>query len=420
MSDRQPRFAVDVSGGQGPVVGDYATVFQVFTSAAASLASHIRVGDFAGTIEDRARGFIGRDFVFQALDDIMGAGDFPAGYLVLQGEPGIGKTAVLAHLIKTRGYVHHLNIATLGIGSAQAFLANVCAQLIVRYRLDHPVLPDAATRDGGFLSRVLAEAAATPAHRPVVVVVDALDEADDDAAGTNTLYLPPVLPPGVFIVVSTRPGGDANLHVEQRRDIYLNEDTPENLADIRTYIQTFLADHQAEMAARVTDLERFTQTLVQRSEGNFMYLVHVLRDIQRGVLDPEDEESLPQGLRSYYRRHWDRMRHRDEDFFQRYQEPVVCLLATAREAVTLKQIAEWTGQYWARAGWDAARLNTNLVSQVVRVWHEFLNESRSNGARVYRIYHASFQDFLREEVGLTASHAAISATALAKIPHFLT
>lgn len=48
----------------------------------------------------------------------------------------------------------------------EAFLSNVCAQLIVRYGLDHPALPAEATQDGGFLSGLLSEVAATPEREP--------------------------------------------------------------------------------------------------------------------------------------------------------------------------------------------------------------------------------------------------------------
>src|SRR5207253_1763555 len=87
-----------------------------------------------------------------------------------------GKGAVIGDYATV---VQVFNVAPLGIRSPQAFLANVCAQLIVRYGLDHSSLPPEATQDGGFLSRLLAEAAAETANRPIVVAVDALDEAED-------------------------------------------------------------------------------------------------------------------------------------------------------------------------------------------------------------------------------------------------
>jgi hypothetical protein len=57
------------------------------------------------------------------------------------------------------------------------------------------------------------------------------------------------------------------------------------------------------------------------------------------------------------------------------------------------------------------------VSDVIHDWREFLNEDRfSQGPPVYRVYHASFRDFLQEEVGLTRYHDIIAVTALNKIP----
>jgi hypothetical protein len=47
----------------------------------------------------------------------------------------------------------------------------------------------------------------------------------------------------------------------------------------------------------------FTDTVADRSEGNFMYLRHVLRGIRYGTLggiDPDGITELPRGLRAYY------------------------------------------------------------------------------------------------------------------------
>ena len=172
--------------------------------------------------------------MFATVDRALGDDDFPSGYIVLHGEPGIGKTAILGQLVKQRAFVHHFNVAPLGIRSPQAFLSNVSAQLIVRYGLDYTSLPAEATQDGGFLSRLLAEAAEDPANHPVVVVVDALDEAEDIGLppGANRLFLPPTLPRGVYFVVSTREEADYRLFTDPREDIYLRDDDPRNLEDV--------------------------------------------------------------------------------------------------------------------------------------------------------------------------------------------
>ena len=423
------KYDVEVKGGKGVVVGDYATVFQVFAQAPTPLASHIRTSEFQALIDERTRGFVGREFAFAAIDEALADDEFPSGYIVVQGEPGIGKTALMGQLVRRRGCVHHFNVAPQGIRSPEAFLSNVCAQLIVRYGLDHPALPPEATQDGGFLSRLLTEVVAKPENRPLVVMVDALDEAEDVGLPpqANRLFLPPSVPAGAYFIVSTRPRYDYRLFVDPRRDVYIRDDDPRNLEDIAAYISQFVEKHRAKMEPQLAGWgvaeEDFASVLSDKSEGNFMYLVHVLRDIRAGALtagNVGDVRKLPQGLRAYYRRHWNEMRSVDEERFHRYQQPVVCLLATSREPVSANRLLEWTMQFWRHAGWDPAALDPLAVKDVLSAWWEFLDVADAPGGEErYRIYHASFQDFLRDEVGLAVYHATISDSALAKIPGFL-
>jgi len=421
------RFDVKVEGGKGAVIGDYATVIQVFKDAPPLLSSQIRTQEFTALIDERTRNFVGREYVFAAVDEALADPEFPSGYVVIQGEPGIGKTAIVGQLVKDRALVHHFNVAPLGIRSPQAFLSNVCAQLIVRYGLDHSRFPPEATQDGGFLSRLLTEAAADAKNQPVVVAVDALDEAEDVGLtpGANRLFLPPSLPNGVYFVVSTRPQAGFQLFTDQRRDFYLRDDDPRNLEDVATYVRDAIAANRGRLEARIeaweVGEEEFVDVLTAKSEGNFMYLVHVLRDIGSGALTSasvDDIQNLPQGLKNYYQRHWNDMRSADPEHFQKYQQPVVCLLATAREPVAVLQLLEWTVHYWERHDWDAKNVDAIAVQDVLKAWREFLDEVSTTGDRRYRVYHASFQDFLSDEVGLLTYHETIGETALAKIPGF--
>jgi hypothetical protein len=420
-------YDVKVEGGKGAVIGDFATVIQVFKEAPAALSSQIRTQEFVALIEERTRNFVGREYVFAAIEEAFADPEFRSGYVVIQGEPGIGKTAIVGQLVKDRGLVHHFNVAPLGIRSPKAFLSNVCAQLIVRYGLEHASLPAEATQDGGFLARLLTEAAEDPEHRPVVVAVDALDEAEDVGLtpGANRLFLPPSLPEGVYFVVSTREQADYRLFTDQRRDFYLRDDDPRNLADVATYVREYAASNRERLAPHIQEWgvaeDEFVDVLTSKSAGNFMYLVHVLRDIATGALTPanvDDIQNLPQGLKNYYRRHWNDMRSADEEQFRRYQQPVVCLLATAREPVAVPQLLEWTVHFWERQDWDTKALDPMAVKDVLTAWREFLNEERANKEVGYRVYHASFQDFLADEVGLVTYHETIGETALAKIPGF--
>lgn len=148
--------------------------------------------------------FVGREFVKVALDRFLD--ENPRGYFRLIGQPGIGKTTFLAHLVRQRGYIHHFIDRSQGITSLAAGLENLAAQVIAAHNLgwEQVGLPPEAGRDGAFLAARLNEAAqALPAGQKLVVVVDALDEAERPAAG-NALCLPAALPYRVYIVVAHR------------------------------------------------------------------------------------------------------------------------------------------------------------------------------------------------------------------------
>ncbi|NMO53707.1 ATP-binding protein [Actinoplanes sp. TBRC 11911] len=404
---------VRVLGGQGTVIGDGNTIYQTFTNAPASISSHIRVREFATIVAERTRGFVGREFVFAAVERLLVAPGFDSGYVVIRGEPGIGKTSLIAELVRRHGHVHHFNVALQNIRSAHDFLSNVCAQLVVRYGLSHAALPPEATAGGGFLSRLLAEAVEKAPDRRVVLLIDALDEADDlgVAVGANRLFLPAVLPDGVHIVATSREVHDYRLAVDSMDEIALRDDDPHNRQDIAQYVRDFVQANHDPMRERLagwgTTVEEFADLLTARSQGNFMYLVAVLRDIRSGRIDVErigDLEQLPRGLRAYYLRHWRAMMAADPELFRTLYEPVICMLAVAHEPVSAADLSRWTG------------LSPNRVRGVLRDWREFLNEERTDGAPTrYRLYHASFQDFLRDEVALDEYHEAIAAAALGKL-----
>ena len=145
-----------------------------------------------------------------------------------------------------------------------------------------------------------------------------------------------------------------------------------------------------------------------------MYLVHVLRDIREGRLTSDtidDIHKLPKGLKSYYQRHWRTMKGQDPDRFEKLYEPILCTLAVVREPVTVAQLKEWVDRI------TGVSLDPKRIKDVLREWREFLDKTK-NGEVRYRVYHMSFQDFLRDEVGLTQYDNNIAQTALGKIPGF--
>ena len=142
--------------------------------------------------------------------------------------------------------------------------------MIVRYELEHFTLPPNATKDGGFLSQLLREAVEKNNGQPIIVLVDALDEADDlgIAPGANILYLPPALPENVFFVLTTRETYDYRLVVDRQKDIYLKDDDAQNLKDVRNYILNYIYENHQQMQSRISGwdvpVEEFVEIITEK------------------------------------------------------------------------------------------------------------------------------------------------------------
>ncbi len=370
------------------------------------------IHDFSRLIQDKTEGFVGRRWVFDAIGRFTR--EKPRGYFIVSGDPGIGKTALMAELAKRERYPRHFNVRQEGIQRPEQFLRNICAQLIATYGLDPTPLPPDAAQSTQFLSNLLEKVAARLQQgEKAALLVDALDESDLSllSPGANALYLPIRLPPGLFIVVSNR-RGDLPLRVEcEQQRLEIGQDSPHNLEDIREYVEAHLprAGIRAYLMAQGLEDGAFVAEMVKRSEGNFMYLRHVLPEIERGDRQSQAFTELPTGLVSYYEDHWRRMRSRDEEAWFHYRLPVLVALTAVREPVSLVDIANYSGVS-----------DRHRVREVVQSWSQFLyvEQTQDETGKVrkrYRLYHSSFFEFIAakdqvadERVNLEEAHRRIA------------
>lgn len=347
--------------------------------------------DQTDRIEDKTRGFVGRQFVFDAIAEFTNT--YVCGYFFISGDPGIGKSSLIAQMVKKGAYVHHFNIRQ-HIASVEAFLRNICSQLILAYQLDYPFLPPETTRDGGFLGNLLQEVSdKLTTDEKAFILIDALDEVDRPglAPEAKTLYLPDRLPQGIYIIITTRHVHDRPLYATQQYGSYNFEDHPDaNLRDIHEYLEGVVTSPgiQAYIATRRIDRQSFIEILAKKSEGNFMYLHHVLPEIEQGAYKDLELKTLPQGLDAYYHNHWQRMKEKhSKDDWLTYHLPVIMVLAVANEPVSIDLIVQLL------EGLEQAR-----VRYVLEEWEQFLHitfpNARKDEQKKYSIYHASFNDFI--------------------------
>src|SRR6185369_1801266 len=140
-----------------------------------------RIYNFGPLIRRKTEGFVGRQWLFDAVDLFVAAES--RGYVQILGDPGIGKTAIIAEMVKRHRHPHHFNIRSEGIQKPEHFLSNLCAQLVARFHLSYSTLPPEVSRDATILNSLLEEAAIKlrPAGRKLVILIDALDESDEKA-----------------------------------------------------------------------------------------------------------------------------------------------------------------------------------------------------------------------------------------------
>ncbi len=287
--------------------------------------------------------------------------------------------------------------------------------MIINFELNYDKLPENALHDSGFLVELLSEVAAIRPNQETILLIDAIDEANDIGLTSyaNRLYLPVELPKGIYFIITSREQTNYHLSVDNRQDIYIKDNDPANLDDIYQYIGNYFLEYQEEMDNRIVKWEisksDFIKLLAEKSQGNFMYLVHVMRDIrdeQIFATTLDNIRNLPTGLRQYYQRHWQTLQEEDKAYFENFEKTIVCILASIHESVSVGQLMEWTRQ---------SELD---IRRTINKWREFLNaDINEKGEVIYRIYHSSFQDFLREEVGLKPYHELIAKSALRKIRH---
>jgi hypothetical protein len=353
--------------------------------------SHYQMADF---ILERTRDFVGREHVFQRINQFINAN--PSGYLKIEADPGLGKSAILAEYVRRTLCLAHFNVRALGIVTAAQFLQNICAQLIAEANLPYTSLPAEATRDGAFLLKLLQEAIRKreAGGARIVIAIDALDEVDlaTHPAGANILFLPPTLPDGVFFIMTSRQV-DVPFNVQAVQDVLdLMSFPAENKQDVETYLGR--AVDRPAMRAWIDQQVRlsvasFTQTMVQLSETNFMYLRYVLPEIEKGRYKALKIDKLPKGLGGYYHSHWIHMGMTTKPL-PRVKIRVVYVLCEAHQPVTRGFIA-----HIARD--PTLQIDDLSVQEVLDEWDQFLHEQDAPEGKVYSVYHASFRDFLHRQ-----------------------
>ncbi len=359
-----------------------------------------RVANFSELLAQHAH-IVGRAFALERVQKFVAEND--RGLLVIEAEPGKGKTALLAHLIEeTFGHyapppVHFFYRRTAGIQNP-----NVCVRSLYGALLEAHNLTEAeesrAQQDADAvftkLTNLLSHEIAPRLlpSRPQLIFIDALDEAGSGSMGSTAFQrVPENIPAGVYFIVTTRPVKERASLARRDNLHWLNLDALEfreyNLWDSQLYVITKMAD---------AGLGPDTLAEIARlGAGNFLVLTLLCRHLRTGLRSSEVADFLHRlatngakdMLGFIYEEFWERLAERCTSADMNVLCDVAGLFATAQAPVTADILCECLE---LRAGdWDFAlrRLGEYLA---------IMDEEQADARQVfYRIYHETFADFLR-------------------------
>lgn len=355
--------------------------------------------DFSAELARWGENFVGRQWLLNEFHQWLETGRERV-FLAL-GDPGAGKSALLAHVIQhePRVAAHHFCVASLAESlDPLRFVQSLAAQLAERLAGFRAVLASAPqdsleSEDAGTLFRRLVAdpLRQQPGESPLLIVVDALDESLEHGERhiARLLYeRMNDLPPRVRLLVSARQSPEVCDLLARSRKVELRAEQPENLDDVARYIETRLREPRlaSSLGGSSREIEDAIQFIAEKAAGNFLYAAHVLDAIAAGQIDARRPESFPEGLVGIYH----------EFFAQRYPtrqgfaqvRPVLDVVTAAREPLTADQIAEFLDR------------DPFEVEELLEPLAPFFPQREGK----YRPFHKSVTDWLCGAAGQSRTH----------------
>ncbi len=335
--------------------------------------------DHEAFAQSRARVYIGRQEYFNRLDE-HAESDCPP--LVVLGESGIGKSALLANwFLRYRGqHPDHLAIIHfIGGTTDSANPTRLLRRIMLELQRHYPNqfsedVPTELERLRQEFSFWLMRASA---NGKIVLVLDGLDQLEDDVAAVELGWLPALFPPTCRVILSTLPG--RSLDATRRREWQELTVQPLTMPEREELIAKFLAQFSRRLSAeRVARIASSTQT------ENPFFLRALLDELRQFG----DNERLGDRIEYYLAAHnagelYERILERWEwDYGKNLVRESLSLILVARRGLSESELLDLLGpdgRPLPRAKWTpfylAAESSFSQRSGLLGFSHGFIRQS---------------------------------------------
>jgi WD40 repeat protein len=322
--------------------------------------------DFGPFLYERRQDFCGREWLFERIEAWREQPDRRRA-LLITGDPGIGKSAIVAELVHRNpgGQVlayHCCRADTPETLRSSRFIRGIAGMIASQLegfasQLDDPQVEEAlsAAQCETDPASAFEEGLINPLHRlPATtrgaryLLIDALDEALTVRDGLSIVQL---LAPSrlerlrgwLRVVATTRKEADVLDQLRGLRAEQIEAHDPRNLDDIERFLAHRLGE--PELAERLAqsglDAAEAIRRLTVHSDGNFLWIQQALTSIMRGEFSFDRIDELPAGLPGLYRSFFER--HFPDDASYAAARRLLEVVVAAAEPLTAGELAATSG-----------------------------------------------------------------------------
>jgi len=374
----------------------------------AHIFSILKPIDFKLDIYRHVKDFTGRDWILNSIRIWIEQSN--ENVLFITGDPGSGKTALMAKLIHILPQVgaYHFCIAKYEASLIpDKFIHSIASQIATQipdYReiLSQLNLDSLAHQEAGSIIRQLIVEPLAGVHReePLIIIVDALDEAAYYGSNNIARLLYEWMdefPAWIKIIITSRKVNEILSLLDFYKPFEINIDSPDNKRDIKQYIFDMLSA-KTGFSFELGENDPIIEIISNKSEGIFLYARTIVQNLLSKTITLSEISSLPPGLSAIYNTNFSRIFSGDVQFAQ--VKPLLEIVLAAFEPLAIEELAQFhTGDH-------------GEIKKQVNAVAEFFPEKDGT----ISTFHKSLADWILGSAGqvhdflcdITLGHAAIA------------